>query len=154
MVLCTHHNPGTQGSGSELGGRAWAGCLGWNKGDSVCAGISLRDTPGPFPRHHWCWLPKTAHPPPARTDRLLSKPTFSAPPLGLHTCCSLGLASPLLFVHQTPTHASGPSSDVISSSLWSVCCHRTSLDQALWRPQSLTPLGTPPLSYTHTHPTG
>lgn len=74
VVLCTHHNLGTQGSGSELGERAWAGCLGWNKGDSVCAGISLRDTPGPFPRKHWCWLPKTAHSPPARTDNYSPSP--------------------------------------------------------------------------------
>ena len=114
VVLCTHHNPGTQGSGSELGERAWAGCLGWSRGDSVCAGISLRDTPGPFPRRHWCWLPKTVHPPPAQTDKLLSKPTFSAPPLVFTLAVPWAwhplsfLCTKLLLMPQGPAQMSSP----------------------------------------------
>lgn len=80
MVLCTHHNPGTQGSGSGARERAWAGCLGWSRGDSVCGDFSEGHS-RPLSQTALVLAPKTVHPPPAQTDKLLPKPAFSAPPL-------------------------------------------------------------------------
>ena len=51
----------------------------------MCVGISLRDTPGPFPRQHWCWLPKTAHPPPLLRQTNCSPSPSSLPHLWVFT---------------------------------------------------------------------